>query len=164
MPPDIEVEQTPKDVIAGRDPQLERRSQVVMEELKKTPPPQPKRPAYPNKTLPRPTTTSAGGIGRNLLVSQTPEADSGRSWCEPGSAPNGRRTLLIMKRSDWPPMPCVSQERDPRFLRLRHPWHPLGICTTKSTDLPRREHEPGGRKRNRTRRARHGAGLDDHLI
>jgi len=47
IPPDIEVEQTPKDVIAGRDPQLERAIQVVMEELKANPPAKPKRPAYP---------------------------------------------------------------------------------------------------------------------
>jgi tricorn protease len=44
--PDIEVEQTPADVIAGRDPQLEKAIAVVMEELKKNPPASPKRPAY----------------------------------------------------------------------------------------------------------------------
>src|SRR4029453_5078979 len=37
-PPDIEVEQTPADVIAGRDPQLEKAIEVVLAELKKTPP------------------------------------------------------------------------------------------------------------------------------
>ena len=47
VPPDIEVEQTPKDVIAGHDPQLERAIQVVMEELAKNPPKKPKRPAFP---------------------------------------------------------------------------------------------------------------------
>lgn len=47
VPPDIEVEQTPKDVIAGHDPQLERAIQVVMDELAKNPPKKPKRPAYP---------------------------------------------------------------------------------------------------------------------
>jgi tricorn protease len=50
VPPDIEVEQTPADVIAGRDPQLERAIQIVLEELKKNPQPAPKRPAYPVKT------------------------------------------------------------------------------------------------------------------
>jgi tricorn protease len=50
VPPDIEVEQTPADVIAGRDPQLERAIAIVMEELKKNPPAQPKRPAPPVKT------------------------------------------------------------------------------------------------------------------
>jgi tricorn protease len=47
VPPDIEVEQTPRDVIAGHDPQLERAIQVVMDELKANPPVKPKRPAYP---------------------------------------------------------------------------------------------------------------------
>jgi tricorn protease len=53
VPPDIEVEQTPADVIAGRDPQLERAIEVVMAELKKAPPSTPTRPAYPvrGKTL-----------------------------------------------------------------------------------------------------------------
>jgi len=62
VPPDIEVEQTPADVIAGRDPQLERAIAVVMEELKKNPPPAPKRPPF-KKTGPptRVTTTSSGG-------------------------------------------------------------------------------------------------------
>jgi tricorn protease len=49
VPPDIEVEQSPADVIAGRDPQLERAIQIVMEELKKNPPPNPQRPVYPIK-------------------------------------------------------------------------------------------------------------------
>ncbi|HJU43414.1 MAG TPA: PDZ domain-containing protein [Vicinamibacterales bacterium] len=49
VPPDIEVEQTPKDVIAGRDPQLERAIQVALEALKKEPPPKPARPAYPER-------------------------------------------------------------------------------------------------------------------
>jgi tricorn protease len=47
VPPDIEVEQTPADVIAGRDPQLEKAIQVVMGELKKNPPKTPQRPPYP---------------------------------------------------------------------------------------------------------------------
>lgn len=47
VPPDIEVEQTPKDVIAGRDPQLEKAIEVVLAELKKNPVKKPVRPAYP---------------------------------------------------------------------------------------------------------------------
>ncbi|MBM3297318.1 MAG: peptidase S41, partial [Candidatus Aminicenantes bacterium] len=47
VPPDIEVEQTPALVIAGRDPQLEKAIEVVMELLKKNPPPKPERPPYP---------------------------------------------------------------------------------------------------------------------
>ncbi|MEP6769741.1 MAG: PDZ domain-containing protein, partial [Acidobacteriota bacterium] len=48
--PDIEVEQTPADVIAGRDPQLEKAISVVLDELKKHPVAPPVRPPYPNKT------------------------------------------------------------------------------------------------------------------
>jgi tricorn protease len=47
IPPDVDVEQTPKDVIAGRDPQLEAAIKVVLDELKANPPAKPKRPAYP---------------------------------------------------------------------------------------------------------------------
>jgi tricorn protease len=47
--PDVEVENWPKDVIAGRDPQLERAIAVALEELKKNPPPRPARPPYPVK-------------------------------------------------------------------------------------------------------------------
>ncbi len=50
VPPDIEVEQTPADVIAGRDPQLEKAIQVALDELKKNPASKPKRPTYPVKT------------------------------------------------------------------------------------------------------------------
>jgi tricorn protease len=47
VPPDIEVEQTPADVIAGRDPQLEKAIEIVLKELEKSPPVTPKRPAFP---------------------------------------------------------------------------------------------------------------------
>ncbi|HVO50854.1 MAG TPA: PDZ domain-containing protein, partial [Thermoanaerobaculia bacterium] len=47
VPPDVEVEQTPADVIAGHDPQLEKAIAIVMEELKKNPPVRPKHPALP---------------------------------------------------------------------------------------------------------------------
>jgi tricorn protease len=47
--PDIEVEQWPADVIQGKDPQLEKAIQVVMEELAKNPPEEPIRPPYPVK-------------------------------------------------------------------------------------------------------------------
>jgi tricorn protease len=48
--PDIDVEQTPKDVIAGRDPQLERAIAWVKEELRKNPPTEVKRPEFRDKT------------------------------------------------------------------------------------------------------------------
>ncbi len=46
--PDIEVEYDPFLVRQGRDPQLEKAVEVVLDLLKKNPPPQPKRPPYPN--------------------------------------------------------------------------------------------------------------------
>nr|MDQ5873588.1 PDZ domain-containing protein [Acidobacteriota bacterium] len=59
--PDIEVEMTPADVIAGRDPQLERAIAIVMDGLKKSPPVQAKRPAYPVKTgVPAPPQPAGG--------------------------------------------------------------------------------------------------------
>ena len=47
--PDVEVEQTPADVIAGRDPQLEKAIEIVMKELPASPAPVPRRPPYPVK-------------------------------------------------------------------------------------------------------------------
>jgi tricorn protease len=47
VPPDIEVEQTPADVIAGHDPQLERAIEVVMKELPANPPKPATHPPYP---------------------------------------------------------------------------------------------------------------------
>lgn len=47
VPPDIEVEQMPAEVIAGRDPQLERAIEVVLEMLEANPPARPTKPAYP---------------------------------------------------------------------------------------------------------------------
>jgi tricorn protease len=45
--PDIEVEQTPADVIKGRDPQLEKAIQVAMQQLTEHPPVEPVRPPFP---------------------------------------------------------------------------------------------------------------------
>jgi tricorn protease len=47
VPPDIKVEQTPKLVIAGKDPQLDRAIEEIMKELKKNPPKKRKRPPFP---------------------------------------------------------------------------------------------------------------------
>ncbi len=52
VPPDIEVEQTPADVIAGRDPQLERAIQVAMDALEKNPPKKPALPPFPVRVRP----------------------------------------------------------------------------------------------------------------
>jgi len=47
VPPDIEVEITPADYAAGRDPQLEKAIEVIMDMLKKNPPKKMQRPPYP---------------------------------------------------------------------------------------------------------------------
>jgi len=47
VPPDIEVTMWPAEVIQGKDPQLEKAIEVVMEELEKNPPRKPGRPPYP---------------------------------------------------------------------------------------------------------------------
>jgi tricorn protease len=51
VPPDIEVEQTPADVIAGRDPQLEKAIEVVMQQLEANPPRKPVRPPFPTRAI-----------------------------------------------------------------------------------------------------------------
>ncbi len=48
--PDIEVEQTPADVIEGKDPQLQKAIEIALEKLKENPPKEMKTPAYPVKT------------------------------------------------------------------------------------------------------------------
>ncbi len=47
VPPDIEVEQWPADVIEGRDPQLEKAIEVVLRQLEENPPPSRERPPFP---------------------------------------------------------------------------------------------------------------------
>ena len=48
--PDIEVEQLPKDIIAGRDPQLEKAIELMKAELQKHPPQKLQRPPFPVRT------------------------------------------------------------------------------------------------------------------
>jgi tricorn protease len=47
VPPDVEVEQTPVDVIAGRDPQLDRAIRIALEALAKSSEKPPTRPKDP---------------------------------------------------------------------------------------------------------------------
>ena len=47
VPPDVEVEQTPADVIAGKDPQLERAIAIAMKQLAENPPKKETRPPFP---------------------------------------------------------------------------------------------------------------------
>ena len=45
--PDFEIEQWPADVIAGKDPQLEKAIELILKELEKNPPKKDVRPALP---------------------------------------------------------------------------------------------------------------------
>jgi len=47
VPPDIEVHQLPAEINAGRDPQLEKAIEVILDELAKNPPQKLERPPYP---------------------------------------------------------------------------------------------------------------------
>ncbi len=47
VPPDVDVEQWPADVIAGRDPQLEKAIEIVLEQLEANPPSEPAKPPFP---------------------------------------------------------------------------------------------------------------------
>ena len=47
--PDVEVEQDPKDVLAGKDPQLDKAIEIILQQLKENPVEEPKRPPYPKK-------------------------------------------------------------------------------------------------------------------
>lgn len=49
VPPDVEVEQWPAEVIKGHDPQLEKAIEIVLKKLAENPPETPKRPPYPVK-------------------------------------------------------------------------------------------------------------------
>ncbi len=51
VPPDIEVELDPQAWRAGHDLQLEKAIEIVLDQLKKNPLPQYKKPAYPNYHL-----------------------------------------------------------------------------------------------------------------
>ncbi len=46
--PDVEVELDPELVRQGKDPQLDKAIEIVMDELARNPLPKPKRPAYPD--------------------------------------------------------------------------------------------------------------------
>jgi tricorn protease len=52
VPPDVEVEDSPQSLLAGRDPQLEKAIEIALAELKKAAPVEPKRPAYPDRVTP----------------------------------------------------------------------------------------------------------------
>ena len=53
VPPDYDVDIWPKDWVAGKDKQLEKAIELIQEELKKNPPKEDKRPAYPKRAVPK---------------------------------------------------------------------------------------------------------------
>jgi tricorn protease len=61
--PDIEIDQDPKSVAEGKDPLLERAVKDALALLEKNPPPEPKRPEFPNYQRPPKTVTSAPSAG-----------------------------------------------------------------------------------------------------
>lgn len=61
--PDYEVDITPQDFVAGRDPQLEKAVSLVMDSLQKNPQPVAKRPAFPNYHNQSEGVPAAGGGG-----------------------------------------------------------------------------------------------------
>jgi tricorn protease len=61
--PDIEIDQDPKSVAEGKDPQLERAVKEALALLEKNPPPEPKRPEFPNYQRPPKAATSAPAAG-----------------------------------------------------------------------------------------------------
>jgi tricorn protease len=64
--PDVEVEQWPADVIAGKDPQLEKAIEIVMKELNEHPIKKDSRPPYPIRVhKPEGAKGAAGGNGGN---------------------------------------------------------------------------------------------------
>jgi tricorn protease len=75
VPPDIEIEQEPKAVRQGRDPQLEKAVQLALEQLEKNPPSRMKRPPYPDyhKKGPLPTGGGQGGQRSGTVESERRE-------------------------------------------------------------------------------------------
>ena len=52
MDPDIIVVNMPKDVLAGKDAQLDKAIEVILDKIKNEPMPLPVQPAYPDKSKP----------------------------------------------------------------------------------------------------------------
>ena len=52
VPPDVEVEITPKDFIAGKDPQLDKAIELALAALKTNPPKKAEKPAFPHRVKP----------------------------------------------------------------------------------------------------------------
>jgi tricorn protease len=62
--PDVEVEQTPALIKQGKDPQLEKAVELVMQQIRANPFKHTPKPAFPDKTLKKVTTTTDNGSSR----------------------------------------------------------------------------------------------------
>jgi tricorn protease len=52
VPPDVQVEESPQSMLAGRDMQLEKAIELALQALQQQPPAEPKHPPYPNRVTP----------------------------------------------------------------------------------------------------------------
>ena len=50
MDPDYEIENLPHELVSGKDAQLEKGIEVILELIKKNPPKKVKKPAYPDRS------------------------------------------------------------------------------------------------------------------
>ncbi|HVF23862.1 MAG TPA: hypothetical protein VM941_12315, partial [Pyrinomonadaceae bacterium] len=109
--PDFDVEITPADVIAGRDPQLEKAVEVALAQISKTPVIVPKRPPFPvhpgeqNKTqsevsmssLPQPGSAFPAPVAKSAQPS-TPAVTEGKFAAFVGSYDGGTMGVLVVKQ------------------------------------------------------------------
>ena len=109
--PDYDVEITPADVIAGRDPQLEKAVEVAFAQVSKSPWYVPKRPAFPihpgeqNKTQPAVTLASLPQPGSAFPAPaptakpvQTPAVTDGKFAAFVGSYDGGTMGVLVIRQ------------------------------------------------------------------
>jgi hypothetical protein len=108
--PDFDVEITPADVIAGRDPQLEKAVEVALAQLSKNPVFVPKRPAFPVhpgaqkqssevsfSSLPQPGSAFPAPVAKSAPAS-TPAVTDGKFAAYVGSYDGGTMGVLVIKQ------------------------------------------------------------------
>ena len=108
--PDFDVEITPADVIAGRDPQLEKAVEVALAQLSKNPVFVPKHPAFPVhpgaqkqssevsfSSLPQPGSAFPAPVAKSAPAS-TPAVTGGKFAAYVGSYDGGTMGVLVIKQ------------------------------------------------------------------
>jgi len=109
--PDFEVEITPADVIAGRDPQLEKAVEVGLAQISKNPLFVPKRPAFPvhpgvqdksgevsMSSLPQPGSAFPAPVAKPAQTPATPAVMDGKFAAFVGSYDGGTMGVLVIKQ------------------------------------------------------------------